>query len=69
MPLSFKPSAWEAESKVVKASIHRTATGFEWEIFSKVDKAVVTSGVAPSLSKARQACQSADATIEQAEQW
>jgi len=30
VPLSFKPSAWEAESKVVKASVQRTATGFEW---------------------------------------
>ena len=69
MPLSFRPSAWEAESKVVKASIQRTATGFEWEVFSKVDKTVVTSGLAPSLSKARQACQSADATIEEAESW
>ena len=69
MPVSFKPSAWEAESKVVKASIQRTDVGFEWEIFSKIDGNVVTSGIAPSLSKARQACQSADATIEQAENW
>jgi len=69
VPLSFKPSAWEAESKVVKATIQRTIEGFAWEIFSKVDSAVITSGEAPSLSKARQACQSADATIAQAKKW
>jgi len=69
MSLSFKPSAWEAESKMVKASIQRSDAGFEWEIFSKVDDAVVTSGIAPSLSKARRSCQTADATIEHAENW
>lgn len=69
MALSFKPTAWEAESQVVKATIQRTNTGFAWEIYSKADKAVITSGEASSLSAARKSCQSADATIEQAENW
>ena len=69
MPLSFKPSAWDAESKVVKASIERTAAGFKWEIFSKVERQVITSGTAASLSKAREACQMADRTVEDAESW
>ena len=69
MPLSFKPSAWEAESKVVTATIQRTATGFAWKIFSKADSAVVTSGEAATLAEARRGCQMADATIEQAERW
>lgn len=69
MPLSFKPSVWEAESKFVIATIRRTAVGFDWEIYSKVEGAVITSGQSPSLSSARKSCQMADTTITDAESW
>ncbi len=69
MALNFKPTTWQAESDFITATITRSdgIDPFAWEIYSKVDNAVITSGTASSLSKARQSCKNADATIEQAE--
>jgi predicted HNH restriction endonuclease len=71
MTLNFKPTTWQAESDFITATITRSgrADAFAWEIYSKIDNAVITSGTASSLSKARQRCKSANATIEQAEAW
>lgn len=67
MTLQFKPTVWKAGDRFVMATITKGDDGFYWEVFSKVDAAVITDGSSRSLSDARRRCQEVALVVRDAE--
>jgi hypothetical protein len=65
--LSWKPTQWQAEDGFIVGTISRVADGFAWEVFSKIDGVVVTSGECDSLARARGRCAGAAGIIRDGE--
>ena len=71
MALNFKLKSWEAETDFIVATITKTdhAEPFDWEIYSKIDKDVITGGISPTLDHAKKQCGTAAITVADAETW
>lgn len=71
MTLNFKLKSWEAETKFIVATITKTegAEPFVWEIYSKIDRSVITGGTVRTLDLAKSRCKDVAITVADAERW
>ena len=69
MTLNFKLKTWEAETDFIVATIIKTdrKPPFEWEIYSKIDRDVITGGLCDTLDQAKKRCSEAAVTVADAE--
>lgn len=69
MTLNFKLKSWEAETDFVVAIIIKTdrEKPFEWEIYSKIDRDIITGGRCETLDQAKKRCSEAAVIVADAE--
>ena len=69
MTLNFKLKSWEAETDFVTATITKTsgAEPFVWEIYSKIDREIITGGTVRTLDHAKNRCKDTAITVADAE--